>query len=93
MTSGWGLRCSGEDPGCRVPDALQGIDSGVIPCPLWCTDVTSCPALAVLHPAKFCVDAPSGKTSCNVRATTLFSSWLCQVLRILYHSTKADQYY
>ena len=60
MTSGWGLRCSDyiNNLECRVPDVLQGIESS--------TTTSGCPPWALLHPAKFCVDAPSGKTSCNV---------------------------
>ena len=54
MTSGWGLLCSN---GCSQPDILQGIESDT---------TTSCQAAAVAHPAKFCVNAPSGKASCNV---------------------------
>ena len=54
MTSGWGLLCSN---GCSQPDVLQGIESDT---------TTSCQAAAVAHPAKFCVNAPSGKASCNV---------------------------
>ena len=58
MTSGWGLRCSNDfDSGCSQPDVLQGIES----------DTTIvCPVDAVVEPSKFCVNAPSGKASCNV---------------------------
>ena len=60
MTSGWGLRCSNDfNSGCSQPDVLQGIES----------DTTIvCPVDAVVEPSKFCVNAPSGKASCNVSA-------------------------
>ena len=63
MTSGWGLRCSNDfNSGCSQPDVLQGIES----------DTTIlCPVDAVVEPSKFCVNAPSGKASCNVSAMKL----------------------
>ena len=77
MTSGWGLRCSNDfNSGCSQPDVLQGIES----------DTTIlCPVDAVVEPSKFCVNAPSGKASCNVSArkltpikdSTLTSTNLC----------------